>query len=61
MIIVYVRIIKVCPSNNTAVVWMLFSQEIHFDWTRFKNSSRVFESSLNTPNMVEVTVLLFIF
>lgn len=52
--------------NNTAtvVLWMqcwCFFGRFHFDWTRFKNSSRVFESSLNTPSMVDVTVLLFIF
>jgi len=52
--------------NNTAAVvlwmqcWCCFGR-FHFDWTRFKNSSRVFESSLNTPSMVDVTVLLFIF
>lgn len=34
---------------------------IYFDCTRFKNSSLVLGSSRKTPNMVDVTVLLFIF
>lgn len=34
---------------------------VYFVLTRFKNSSRVFGSSRNTPSIVDVTVLLLIF
>lgn len=39
----------------------MFSANAYLEWTKFKNSSRVFGSSRKTPSMVEVTVLLLIF
>lgn len=44
------------PTNNYRSAFVPY-----FEWTRFKNSSRVLGSSRNTPNIVLVTVLLCTF